>query len=55
VTHLIFALELMFHEAEPPQLPGQLEGREDGILGGEGDEGRARQGAIRVYPGAGVS
>jgi hypothetical protein len=45
----------MFHEAESSQLPGQLEGRQDGILGGERDEGRARQSAVRVDPGAGVS
>lgn len=44
----------MFHEAESPQFPGELEGREDGVLGGESDEAGGGERAVRVDPRSGV-
>ena len=45
----------MLREGEPPQLPGELEGGEDGVLGRERDERGASQRAVRVDPRARVT
>ncbi len=55
VPHLVLALELVLREGEPPQLPAQLEGGQDGVLGGEGDERGGGQGAVGVDPGPRVA
>ena len=53
--YLVLALELVLGEGEPPQLPGELECGEDGVLGGEGDERRGGQRAVRVDARPGVA
>ena len=40
----------MLYEREPPELPAELEGGEDGVLAGEGDERGGGEGAVRVDP-----
>ena len=40
----------MLHEGEPPELPAELEGGEDGVLAGEGDQRGRGQRAVRVDP-----
>lgn len=45
---LVLRLELVLHRAELLQLPAELEGREEGILAGQGDERRAGQGLVDV-------
>jgi hypothetical protein len=55
ITYLVFTLKLVLHETESPQLPGKFKGRENRVLRGERDEGRARKGAVRVDPRSGVS
>ncbi|GIX99591.1 hypothetical protein CEXT_718801 [Caerostris extrusa] len=54
-THLIFVLEFLFHEAQSPEFPGELESREDGVLAGEGDEGWRSQCPVRVDTGSRMS
>lgn len=49
---LVLRLELVLHRAELLQLPAELEGREEGILAGEGNERRAGQGLVDVEAGA---
>ena len=44
----------MLREGEPPQLPGELEGGEDGVLRGQRDERGAGERAVRVDPRARV-
>lgn len=52
---LVLRLELVLHRAELLQLPAELEGREEGVLAGEGDERRAGQGLVDVEAGARVA
>ena len=47
-TCLVLAPELVLHEGQAAQLPGQFERREDGVLGGEGDEGGRGQCSVGV-------
>lgn len=51
---LVLRLELVLHRAELLQLPAELEGREEGVLAGEGDERGAGQGLVDVEAGARV-
>ena len=44
----------MLQEREPSQLPGELEGREYGVLGREGDEGGRGKRPVSVYAAARV-
>lgn len=44
----IFQLELVLQAAHTFELPAQLEGGQDGVLAGEGDEGRTRQCAVGI-------
>ena len=44
----------MLYEGEPPELPAELEGGEDGVLAGEGDERGRGQRAVRVDARPGV-
>jgi hypothetical protein len=55
IKYLVFALKLVLHKTESPQLPGKFKGREDRVLRGQRDEGRTRKGSICVDPGSGVS
>lgn len=52
---LVLRLKFVLHRAELLQLPAELEGREEGILAGEGDERRAGQGLVDVEAGARVT
>ena len=45
----------MLREGEPAQFPGEFEGREDRVLGREGDERRGGQRPVRVDPGSAVA
>jgi hypothetical protein len=54
-THLVLALELVLEKAESAELPRELEGGQDGIFAGQGDQGRTGQGTVGVDPGAGVA
>ena len=40
----------MLDEGEPPQFPAELEGGEDGVLAGEGNQQGGGQRAVRVDP-----
>lgn len=51
---LVLLPELVLHLTELLQLPAQPERREDGVLAGQGDEGRAGQGLVDVQPRARV-
>ena len=44
----------MLDEGEPPEFPAELEGGEDGVLAGEGDERGTGQRPVRVDAGPGV-
>ena len=44
----------MLCEGEPPELPAELEGGEDGVLAGEGDEGGRGEGPVGVNTTSGV-
>ena len=45
----------MFREGQPSQFPGKLEGSEDGVLAGEGDEGGGGERSVGVNTTPGVS
>ena len=44
----------MFREGQPPQFLGKLEGSEDGVLAGEGDERGGGEGPVGVNTTSGV-
>ena len=45
---LVLRLELVLHLAQLLQLPAELEGGEEGVLAGQGDERGRRQGLVDV-------
>ncbi len=46
LTYHVLCFEFMFGKEESPEFPGQFEGGEDGVLGGEGDEGWTGEGTV---------
>ena len=50
----VFTLELVLKNWEATKLPAKLKGRQDGVLAGEGDQGRAGQCPVSIDPGSGV-
>lgn len=55
MTDQILQLALLLGEGEVAKLPGELEGGEDGVVAGEGDERGASQGAVLVHAGERVT
>lgn len=51
MTYVVFRTELGLHPAEAAQLPGELEGGEERVAGGESDEGGGGEGAVCVDAG----